>query len=221
MLVESLLLGCAGGVVGIAVAYGGARTILALAFPDSPHLPIHATPSLLVLAFAFALSLLTGIVFGIVPAWISSHSDPAEALRGVNRSTRDRASLPQKSLIVFQAALSLVLLVSAGLLTQSLRNLEHQNFGLETANRYVFHFDPAGAGYTIATVGAANEQLEREFSALPGVQSVGLALYSTLEGNNWGEGIFVEGRPAPAPEEHNGSSWIVSARIFLRPSASL
>jgi|HubBroStandDraft_6_1064221.scaffolds.fasta_scaffold16610_4 predicted permease len=207
MLVESLLLGCAGGVVGIGVAYAGARTILALAFPDSPHLPIHASPSLLVLAFAFALSLLTGVVFGIVPAWIGSHSDPAEALRGVNRSTKDRASLPQKSLIIFQAALSLVLLVSAGLLTQSLRNLEHQDFGIVTANRYVFHFDLEGAGYTVATAPAASAQLEREFTALPGVQSVGVALYSTLEGNNWGEGVFVEGRPAPAPDADNGSSW--------------
>jgi len=207
MLVESLLLGPAGGLVGIAVAYAGARMILTLAFPDSPQLPIHASPSLAVLGFAFALSLLTGLIFGIVPAWITSHSDPAEALRGVNRSTRDRASLPQKSLIVFQAALSLVLLVGAGLLTQSLRNLEHQDFGIATAHRYVFHFDPAGAGYTAATIPAANERLEREFSVLPGVRSVGLALYSTLEGNNWGEGVVVEGRPAPGPEAHNGSSW--------------
>jgi predicted permease len=207
MLVESLLLGCAGGVAGIAVAYAGARLILALAFPDSTQLPINASPSVAVLGFAFALSLLTGLVFGIVPAWITSHSDPAEALRGVNRSTRDRASLPQKSLIVFQAALSLVLLVGAGLLTQSLRNLEHQDFGIATANRYVFHFDPAGAGYNVATMPAANERLEREFSSLPGVQGVGLALYSTLEGNNWGEEVFVEGRPTPGPEAQIGSSW--------------
>jgi predicted permease len=207
MLVESLLLGCAGGLVGIAVAYAGARMILTLAFPDSPNLPIHASPSLVVLGFAFALSLLTGLIFGIVPAWITSHSDPAEALRGVNRSTRDRASLPQKSLIVLQAALSLVLLVGAGLLTKSLRNLEHQDFGIATANRYVFHFDPAGAGYTAATIPALNERLDREFSALPGVQSVGLALYSALEGDNWGEAVYVEGRPEPGPGAHNGSSW--------------
>ena len=128
--------------MGLAVAYAGARMILALAFPDSPFLPLHATPSLVVLGFAFVLSLLTGVVFGIVPAWITSHSDPAEALHGENRSTRDRASLPQKSLIVLQAALSLVLLVGAGLLTQSLRNLEHPQLGIVTANRYVFHFDP-------------------------------------------------------------------------------
>ncbi len=207
MLVESLLLGCAGGLVGIAMAYAGARMILTLAFPDSPNLPIHASPSLIVLGFAFALSLLTGLIFGIVPAWITSHSDPAEALRGVNRSTKDRASLPQRSLIVFQAALSLVLLVGAGLLTRSLRNLEHQDFGLVTANRYVFHFNPAGAGYTPATIGAVNDRLEREFSTLPGVQSAGLALYSTLEGDNWGEGLFFEGRPAPSADDHNNSSW--------------
>jgi predicted permease len=158
---------------------------------------------------------MTGVVFGIVPAWITSHSDPAEALRGVNRTTRDRASLPQKSLIVFQAALSLVLLVSAGLLTKSLRNLEHQDFGIQTANRYVMHLDPAGAGYTPGKLSALNQRLEQAFAGLPGVQTVGLALYSALEGNNWGEGIQVEGHPVPGPNDNNGASWDrVSPRFF-------
>lgn len=215
MLTESVLLGFMGGVSGLIVAYAGTRTILSLAFPDSPNVPIHASPSLPILGFAFLLSLVTGIVFGIVPAWITSHSDPAEALRGVNRSTRDRASLPQKSLIVFQASLSLVMLVSAGLLTKSLQNLEHQDFGIQTANRYVLHLDPAGAGTTPARVPALNQRLEQAFAALPGVQSVGLALYSTLEGNNWGEGVQVEGRPAPGPNDNNNSSWDrVSPRFF-------
>jgi predicted permease len=215
MLTESVLLGCFGGLAGLAVAYTGTRIILALAFPDSPHLPIQASPSLPVLAFACLLSLLTGIVFGMVPAWITSHSDPADALRGVNRSTRDRASLPQKSLIVFQAALSLVLLVGAGLLTKSLRNMEHQNFGLQTENRYVLHLDPAGAGYTAETLPSLYRALEQQFGSLPGVQSVGMALYSTLEGNNWGEGVYVDGRPTPGPNDHNGSSWDrVSSHFF-------
>ena len=215
MLTESVLLGFIGGLAGLGVAYAGTRTILSLAFPDSPHVPIEASPSLPILGFAFLLSLVTGIVFGIVPAWITSHSDPAEALRGVNRSTRDRASLPQKSLIVFQAALSLVLLVSAGLLTKTLRNLEHQDFGIQTTNRYVLHLDPAGAGYGPTKLPALNQRLEQGFGELPGVQSVGLALYSTLEGNNWGEGVRVEGRPEPGPNENNGSSWDrVSPRFF-------
>jgi len=207
MLTESILLGCIGGIAGLVVAYAGTRMILSLAFPNTPQLPIQASPSLPVLGFAFLLSLITGIVFGIVPAWITSHSDPAEALRGANRSTRDRASLPQKSLIVFQAALSLVLLVGAGLLTKSLRNIEHQDFGLQTDNRYVLQLDPAGAGYTPETLPALYQQLEQQFGSLPGVQSVGMALYSTLEGNNWGEEVYVDGRPTPGPNDHNNSSW--------------
>ena len=215
LLTESLLLGLAGGLIGIAIAYAGAHMILTLAFPDSTQLPIHASPSPIILGFAFLLSLLTGIFFGIVPAWISSHSDPAEALRGLNRSTGDRSLLPQKALIVLQASLSLVLLVGAGLMTKTLRNLEHQNFGIATAGRYVIHIDPIGAGYNLATIGAFNQRLEQEFSALPGVKSVGLALYSPLEGNNWGESVRVEGRPEPGPEEHTGSSWDrVSPRFF-------
>ncbi len=215
MLTESVLLACLGGLAGLAVAYAGTRTILALAFPDSPNLPIEASPSLPVLGFAFLLSLVTGIVFGIVPAWITSHSDPAEALRGINRSTRDRASLPQKSLIVIQAALSLVLLIGAGLLTKSLNNMEHQNFGLQTANRYVLHLDVEGTGYTPEKLPALYQAMEDQFGSLPGVKSVGLALYSTLEGNNWGEGVHVEGRPAPGPNDDINSSWDrVSAKFF-------
>lgn len=214
-LTESVLLSVAGGILGIGIAYVGARMILNLAFPEATQMPIDATPSPIVLGFAFLLSLATGVAFGIVPAWISSHADPAEALRGMNRSIGDRSLLPQKTLIVLQGALSLVLLVGAGLMTQTLRNLEKQNFGITTANRYVIHFDPMGAGYNLQTIGALNQRVEDEFKALPGVKSVGLALYSTLEGNNWGEGVFIEGRPTPGPEEHNGSSWDrVSPQFF-------
>jgi predicted permease len=215
MLTESMVLACAGGLVGLAVAFVGTRTILALAFPDAKHLAIDTHPSMVVLGFAFLLSLLTGVVFGIVPALITSRSNPAEALRGANRSTRDSSSLPQKALIVCQAALSVVLLVAAGLLTQTLRNLQHQDFGIATANRYVLHLDPAGAGYSSDKLRQLNDQLEREFSALPGVQSVGLALYSPLEGDNWGDSVFIAGRPDPGPTADNGSSWDrVSPRFF-------
>ncbi|MBZ5684933.1 MAG: ABC transporter permease [Acidobacteriia bacterium] len=213
-LTESVLLAVAGGLIGIGIAYLGARMILNLAFPEATQMPIQASPSPVILGFAFLLSLITGVIFGIVPAWISSHADPAEALRGLNRSTGDRSLLPQKALIVLQAALSLVLLVGAGLMTQTLRNLEHQKFGITTANRYVIHFD-TGGGYNLETIGALNQRLEDEFKALPGVKSAGLALYSALEGNNWGESVFIEGRPLPGPEDHHNSSWDrVSPQFF-------
>lgn len=215
MLTESVVLGCLGGVAGLAFAYAGTRMIVALAFPDARHLGIDIHPSMIVLAFTFFVSLLTGVVFGIVPAWITSRSNPLEALRGANRSTRDRSSLPQKSLIVCQAALSLVLIMAAGLLTQTLRNLEHQNYGIATAKRYVIHFHPEGAGYTAETNTALNERLERDFSAAPGVQNVGLALYSPLEGDNWGDTLHFEGRPAPGPGSDSNASWDRVSRNFF------
>ena len=139
ILTESILLSFVGGLAGLVVAYAGSHTILALAFPDARNLPVDATPSLPILGFAFAVSLLTGILFGTGPAWLASHAQPAEVLRGSNRATRDRSSFPQKALVVFQAALSLVLLAGAVLMTKSLANLENQKFGIVTADRYVLH----------------------------------------------------------------------------------
>jgi predicted permease len=201
MLTESVLLSCLGGLAGLAFAYAGTRSIVALAFPDSPHSAINVTPSLAVLGFAFVLSLITGVVFGIVPAWVTSHGDPAEALKAVNRAAGDRGGLLQRSLIVFQAALSLVLLVGAGLLTRSLRNLEHQDFGFQTANRYVLHLDPLGAGYKPEKLDALNQSLEQQFAAIPGMESVGLAIYSPLDGNDWNFDAYIPGRPKPGPQE--------------------
>jgi len=202
MLTESVLLGCLGGVAGLAVAYAGTRTILALAFPDALHSAIHATPSQSVLGFAFLLSLATGMVFGSVPAWITSHADPADALRGATRSTGDRASLPQKWMIVLQAAFALVLLMGGGLLTRSLLYMEHQDFGLQTTDRYVLHFDPLGGGYLPEEkLAALYRRLELQLTAIPGMQSVGLAMYSPLDGDHWTDGITLPGQPQPGPND--------------------
>ncbi len=215
ILTESILLGCIGGLAGLGVAYAASHAILAAAFPDARNMPVSASPSLQVLGFAFLVSLLTGALFGTAPAWLSAHAQPAEALRGVNRSTRDRSSLPQKGLVVFQAALSLVLLAGAILMTRTLINLEHQNFGIATTDRYVVHFDPAGAGYTVDRLPVLYRQMEDRFSALPGVTAVGMALYSPLEGDNWGECVIQQGHPAPRPGDKCGSSWDRVSNRFL------
>jgi macrolide transport system ATP-binding/permease protein len=215
MLTESVVLACMGGLAGLLVAYAGTRMLLTLAFPHSPNLPIHADPSPIVLGFAFVLSLVTGLVFGIAPAWITSHSEPAEALRGSNRSTRDRSSLVQRSLVVLQAALSLVLLVGAGLLSKSLNKLEHQDFGLQTQNRVVVHIDPGTAGYKPEQLQALYDQIEQRFQSVPGVERVGLSLYAPLDGDNWGEAVSIQGRPEPHQGAPIGSSWArVSPELF-------
>ena len=213
---ESVLLSCIGGLAGLAVAYAGSRVILDLAFPDSKNMPIAASPSLQVLGFAFLISLLTGILFGTAPAWLSSHAQPAEAMRGSNRSTKDRSSLPQKALVIFQAALSLVLLVGAVLMTKSLNNLEHQDFGLSTTNRYVLHLDVQGAGYKAERLQPLYREIQSRFAALPGVSGVGLALYSPLEGNNWGECVIQQGHPAPGPNDRCGSTWDRISAQYLK-----
>jgi macrolide transport system ATP-binding/permease protein len=208
MLTESVVLSCMGGLAGLVVAYVGTKVLLTMAFPDATNLPIHASPSPAVLAFAFGLSLVTGLIFGIAPAWVTSPSEPAEALRGSNRSTKDHSGWLQRSLVILQAALSLVLLVGAGLMAKSLNKLERQDFGVETDNRVVAHFSPESAGYKPEQLQALYERTDQGLRTLPGVQRVSLSLYTPLEGNNWGEGVFIQGRPEPGPNDQIGASWV-------------
>jgi len=215
VLTESVLLSLMGGAAGLAVAYSLSRMILSLAFPEARNMPIEASPSLAVLGFAFLVSLLTGIVFGTVPAWLSLHAQPAEALRGVNRSTVDHSSLPQKSLVALQVALSVVLLAGAFLMTKSLGNLERQNFGFSTANRYIIGFDPKGVGYTVDRLPALYRQIEDRFSALPGMANVSMVRYIPLGGNNWGSCVIPQGHGAPGPGDDCFSSWDRASTHFL------
>jgi predicted permease len=209
-LVESVTLSILGGVLGIAVAYAGTRLILYLAFriggPNN-YVPIDATPSWPVLLFTFGVSVLTGIVFGIAPAWMTSRADPVEALRGANRSVGGGGTLAQKSLVVAQAAISLVLLSAAALLGQSLRNLEHQNFGFETQNRYIAWINPMLGNYKPEVLEPMFRQIDERLMHIPGVRMVAPALYAPMTGDNWGEAIRVEGRPEPRPKEDTGASW--------------
>jgi macrolide transport system ATP-binding/permease protein len=214
LLTESVLLACLGGAAGLVLAYFGTRGILLIAFRGSSFVPIATSPSLPILAFAFALSLITGIVFGVAPAWISSHSDPAEALRGANRSTRDHSALPQKSLVIAQAALSLLLLAMAGLVTQSLRNLEHMNFGFQTEGRLMVQFYPESDGYSVERLPGLYQQLRDRLGQIPGVRSVGYSMYSPMDGDSWNDEIAIQGR-TPESTENKGVGWVrVSPNYF-------
>ena len=216
ILTQSVLLSLIGGGAGLVVAYALSHMILGLAFPESRNMPVQASPSLPVLAFAFLVSLLTGIIFGTAPAWLSSQTKPAEALRGLNRSAGDRSSLPQRAFVVLQVALSVVLLAGTLLMGRSLANLEHQNFRIATANRYVLEFDPQGAGYTVDRLPALYRQIEDRFSALPAAANVSLARYTPLGGNNWGTCVIQQGYPAPGPNEKCFSSWVRVSNRFLQ-----
>ncbi len=193
LLTESLLLAGLGGLAGLAVAFAGTKMLLALAFPDAAGLPIHASPSPQVIAFAFALSLLTGALFGVAPAWIAAQAEPVEALRSGSRTTGG-ATLLQRSLVVVQAAISLVLLVCAGLFSQSLNKLQHADLKLESTNRYMVHFNPQAAGYSQRQLGDLYRSIEEQFHAIPGIEKVGVASYTPMEDNNNGSDVRVEGK---------------------------
>jgi putative ABC transport system permease protein len=209
-LVESVLLAVIGGTLGIGVAYAGTRLILHLAFQiggPNNYVPVSATPSWPVLLFTLAISALTGIIFGIAPAWITSHADPVEALRGANRSVGGRRSWAQKSLVIGQAAMSLVLLSAAALLGRSLRNLEHQNFGFETQDRYIAWINPMLGNYKPEQLEPLFRQIDDRLQQIPGVRMVAPALYAPMTGDSWNNGIRVQGRPEPGPKEDSSAAF--------------
>jgi predicted permease len=205
-LIESILLSLFGGAAGLAIAFAGTRLILHFAFPSLPGfagVPISASPSMPVLLFAFVTSLATGVAFGIAPAWIATRVDPIEALRGAGRSSARTGSLPRKTLVVLQAALSLVLLSAAGLLTAALRGLENQNFGFEQDRRIVASINPRLAGYRTAQLPQLYRRVRDSIARIPGVSSVALCLYSPQSGGSWGAGVWVDGEAAPGREDVN------------------
>jgi predicted permease len=213
-LIESIVLSLFGGAAGLAIAFAGTRLILHFAFPSSGgfgSVPINASPSLSVLLFAFLISLATGIAFGIAPAWMATRADPIEALRGTARSTSHSGarvgSLPRKALVVFQAALSLVLLAASGLLTAALQRLENQDFGFDPDRRIVANFNPRLAGYGAEQLSGLYRNIHDSIAGIPGVSSVALCLYSPQSGGGWGSGVAVDGHPVPGPKEDSSSMW--------------
>lgn len=209
-LIECILLSLFGGAAGLAVAFGGTRLILQFAFPSHSGwggVPIDASPSIPVLLFAFAVSLATGVGFGIAPAWMATRVDPVEALRGAGRSTARAGLLPRKMLVVFQVSLSLVLLTAAGLLTATFETLTKQDFGFEQDRRLVANFDPRIAGYKTPQLSQLYRRIHDSIATVPGVASVALCLYTPQKGGGWGSGVWIEGRPAPGPKEELFAAW--------------
>lgn len=215
-LVESVALALLGGVLGVGVAYVGTSLMLHLAFPyKNNSVPIQVAPSLPMLLFTLAVAAATGILFGIGPAWMTSRAEPVEALRGANRSVGGRPRF-QKALVVAQASMSLVLLSTAVLLGQSLRNLEHQNFGFDREGRYVAWINPKLESYKPEQLHPLFQQIQERMEAIPGVKSASIALYAPMSGMAWNAGIRVEGKPEPGPRDDNGASWVRATPGFFR-----
>jgi len=211
-LLESVSLSLIGGAAGVAVAWAGARLILYLAFhmmERTSWIPVQAAPSTLVLLFVLGVSVLTGAIFGMMPAWMTSQAEPVEALRGANHQVSGGGShWAQKALVIAQAAVSLVLLSVAAMLGDSLRNLEHQNFGFDPTGRYlVFIGSPMLANYKQEQLVPLYRKIQDRFSALPGVRSTSAATYAPMSGSQNAHDIRIQGKPEPGPKDDVSADW--------------
>ena len=207
-LVECVLLAVLGGLAGVVIAYGGAKLILRLAFAQDP-ISITASPSWVVLGFSLGAAVLTGLLFGVAPSWMAAHVDPIDALRGANRATGKNTTFAQRALVVAQAALSVVLLSAAGLLLLSLRKMEHQHLGFETANRTIVLFNAQTTGLKPEQLDTFYERLNQSISQIGGVERVAWSMWSPMDTNNWSEDVYIDGQPAPPPGSTvNLASWV-------------
>ncbi len=211
MLAEATLLALGGGAAALFVAYAGTRAILALAMKGVDVSPLAASPSLPVLGFALLISLLTGVLFGIAPAWIASRTNPIGALRGANRST-GAGALPQKVLVILQAALSLALLTGAGLLISSLRQLEHRDFHFEPRGRLIVFTDLQAAGYTYNKLAGLYGRMDDTFARLPGVENFAYATYGPMAYNNWSSSLWF---PAREKNGNESASYVAASSGYF------
>ncbi|HTS47240.1 MAG TPA: ABC transporter permease [Bryobacteraceae bacterium] len=202
LLVESLLLSALGGILGLALAFGTDRLLLAYLPPDTVSLNLSASPDLRILLFTAAVALLTGTIFGFIPALQSTRPDVAPTLKdtvggivGGGSSVRFR-----KALVGVQVTLSLLLLVGAGLFIRSLRNLRDLGPGFHSDNLVAFNLDPTLNGYDPARARTFYQQLSDSIASVPGVRNVSLASLRILEDNEWDNWVTIEGYHPRATE---------------------
>jgi predicted permease len=211
MLVESIALALFGGALGLFVAYVGVKAILAIVMRGVIVNPLSASPSLPVLLFAFGVSAITGVLFGIAPAFMASRLNPAEALHGANRTTGNISGL-QRALVILQAALSVALLSTSGLLIVSLQRLQKQDFHFDTHGRLIAFIDLQAAGYRYDQLDNLYRQFDQAFASTHSLHDAAYATYSPMSYNNWGSGVALNGGDPNA--KMNASYSFVSQRFF-------
>jgi predicted permease len=204
LLIESLSLSALGGLAGLAVAFWADCALMKIYLPsDSGGMNISSAPDLRILLFNLAVTVLTGVVFGLVPALQTTKPNIAGTLKdqagAVVGGGHNRL---RKALVIAQVTLSLLLLVGAGLFVRSLANLRNLGPGFPIENLLGFKIDPSLNGYTPDRLKVFYPQLLESLRSIPGMQSVGLASQRILEDNEWDSGMSVEGFTPDKPDNH-------------------
>jgi predicted permease len=212
VLTESLLLSGAGGLLGIVVASWTLRALVGAASVDLPRLD-EVQIDTGVLAFALALTLVSGLMFGVLPAWRFTRHDPQAALRAGGRSVTDgRGGLRlREGLVGIQVGLSAALLVLAGLLGTSLTRLMNVDKGFDADRVLTLDLNLAGSRYSDPIKrGMFFDRLLANLSAIPGVDAAGVTTQLPIVGQTWNDSIYLEGAPP-------GGRWPVDNR-YASPS---
>ena len=202
LLCESMMLATAGGLLAIAVAHGALRLLVTALGTDIP-LAFELNGSLAL--FLVVVSLLTGLA-GLFPALYTTGGDLASRLKNQGGSTSASRTTKrfQKAMATFQVALSMALLVAAGLFTKSLLNVSRVDLGMDTEQLATFGLSPERNAYENAASRQLFEQVEQEIQALPGVRSVVASVVPLVSDSNWGSNVSVEGFEAgPDTDTHS------------------
>jgi predicted permease len=196
LLTESVLLAVLGGLAGLVVAWATLHAIVVL-LPNRLASTLSFSLSGTAIGFAGLLSMVTGLMFGLFPALHSTRPDLVTALRdGSGKTSATRAATRfRTSLVTAQIALSMALLVSAGLFIKSLANISHVSLGVDVENLVTFGVAPVLNGYSGVQSLQMFSRIERDVGAIPGVRGVVAARVQVLAGNNWDNDVSVQGFP--------------------------
>jgi predicted permease len=206
ILTETLVLAFTGGALGLGIAFWATRILIHFIAGATGHTALAATPDLRVLGFTAGVCVLTGILFGIAPAWRGSRANAAGSLNATARTSiggRVTRWLP-RTLVAAQVTLSLVLLAVAGLLLRTLHNLRSEDLGFTRTNVLAMETNAKFAGYQAEQLNALYERIQDRVDALPGVRSATISGAPPMSGGSWGSPITIAGRPS-APNEDVGT----------------
>jgi predicted permease len=215
LIAESMVLSFAGGGVGILFAWWTGGALLGL-LANSAELPLSAAPDLRVFAFTFGLSLLTGVLFGLVPAWQTASPKLAETLKdhAGNVSTGAGHVRLRKALVVSQVTLSLLMLIAAALFARSLHNLKNVDLGFRRERLLSFAVDPSLARYQAERIRRFADEVQGRVATTPRVQSAAVSEMGVISGNHKRVTISIEGYQPKDDENMSPSFDTVSPGYF-------
>ena len=215
LLTESMLLAALGGAAGVLFAFWGKSALLTLTEKDTGILPNGVELSLnwRVLTFTLAVSMITGVLFGLAPAWRVTSQDLTTALKQSRRTTGSVSRL-SKGLIVAQVALSLLLLVGAGLFIRTLYNLQHVNLGFNQENLLLFKLQPDRGGYKEERLLQFYQRLFDRLDNLPGVRAATFGRTQLIANDNSANGILLPGESEMTAERRGTSRQTTRENYF-------